>query len=183
MLCDLCKKNQASLFLEAVGKNGKKKINLCFQCAANRGIAAPVPAPNAKNLASVFEEIEKMEAENDELSQRLCPVCARSLRDIKKTGIAGCPECYEVFKSEIKDEMKNYGIYSEYKGSMPKRLACFRNALTDRADLQAKLNKAVKDENYEKAAVYRDFLKALERGYVADGSEKNSSNAPGGEND
>lgn len=169
MLCDLCKKNPASLFLEAVGKEGKKKINLCLQCAAARGIAAPVSSPDAKNLASIFTELEERENKSDEDSLRLCPVCGRSLRDIKKNGTTGCPECYEIFKTEIIDEMKKHDITGRYTGTMPKRLSGFRNALTDRADLQAKLDEAVRNENYEKAAVYRDFLRALERGSVASG--------------
>ena len=48
--------------------------------------------------------------------------------------------------------------------------------LADRADLQAKLDEAVKNENYEKAAVYRDFLKALERGSVSDGFQAGDDN-------
>ena len=38
MVCDLCKENEAVIFLEAIGKNGKRKINLCTQCAMARGI-------------------------------------------------------------------------------------------------------------------------------------------------
>ncbi len=177
MLCDLCKKNQATIFLEAVGKNGKKKINLCFSCAVSRGIATPIPQPEAKNLASVFAEIEERELKNDEDALRLCPICGRNLKDIKSTGIVGCPECYETFKTEITEELKKRNIFAKYTGSMPKRLASFRNVLTDRIDIQAKLNLAVKQENYEKAAVYRDFLRALERGSVADGSNKKDSDS------
>ena len=53
---------------------------------------------------------------------------------------------------------------------MPKRIASFRSLLTDRIDLEAKLEQSVKDEDYEKAAIYRDYLRALERKSVADGS-------------
>ena len=176
MLCDLCKKNEAVIFLEAIGKNGKKKINLCAACAMARGIQAPVSAPNAENLASVFKEIEEKEAEYKAKNSRLCPVCGTSLSFIMDTGTAGCPECYEVFAKEISDSMKQHGIDFSYTGSMPKGLSGFRNALTDRADLQAKLDEAVKNENYEKAAVYRDFLKALERGSVADGQDAEDEN-------
>lgn len=172
MLCDLCKKNQATIFLESVGKNGKKKINLCFSCAVSRGIATPIPEPEAKKIAAVFNEIEERELKNDENALRLCPICGTSLKKIKETHFAGCPECYETFKTEITEELKTHNFYSKYVGSMPKRLASFRNALTDRIDIQAKLNLAVKQENYEKAAVYRDFLRALERGSVVDGSDK-----------
>lgn len=176
MICDLCKKNPASLFLEAVGKDGKRKINLCLQCAAARGIAAPVPSPDAKNLASIFTEIDERDNKNDEDSLRLCPVCGRSLLEIRKNGTTGCPECYEIFKSEITEEMKKHDIFGRYTGTMPKRLSSFRNALTDRADLQAKLDEAVKNENYEKAAIYRDFLRALERGSVASGENEGGEN-------
>ena len=58
---------------------------------------------------------------------------------------------------------------------MPLRVKEFRHALTDRADLQAKLDEAVRTENYEKAAVYRDYLRALEKSSVADGSDASSS--------
>lgn len=171
MLCDLCKKNEAVIFLEAIGKDGKKKINLCPVCAMARGIQAPVSAPNAENLASVFKEIEEREKASRVHDSRLCPVCGTSLSFILETGTAGCPECYEVFRPEITASLKDHGVALTYTGSMPKRLSGFRNALTDRADLQAKLEEAVKNENYEKAAVYRDFLKALERGCVADGQQ------------
>lgn len=171
MVCDLCKKNEAVIFLESISKNGKRKINLCTACAMSRGIQAPVSTQNAQNLAAVFKEIEEKEAALDINSKRLCPVCGKSLFYILKTGMAGCPECYEVFKQDILENLKAQGITGPYSGSMPSRLSGFRNSLTDRADLQAKLDEAVRSENYEKAAVYRDFLKALERGSVQDGQE------------
>lgn len=173
MICDLCKKNEAVIFLESIGKNGKRKINLCPECAISRGIQAPVSAQNAQNLAAVFKEIEEKEEALDVNSKRLCPVCGKSFFAVLKTGMAGCPECYEVFKQDITASLKEHGITGPYSGSMPSRLSGFRNSLTDRADLQAKLEEAVRSENYEKAAVYRDFLKALEKGSVSDGQEGN----------
>lgn len=176
MVCDLCRKNEAQIFLEAVGNNGKRKVNLCLQCAAARGLHAPVAsAPDARNLESIFAELDKRELAQNPENSKLCPVCGRSLALIRKTGNTGCPECYEIFKAEIIKEMTDHGIYGKYTGSMPLRLVSFRNALTDRADLQAKLDEAVRNENYEKAAVYRDFLKALERGAVSDGTLSDNS--------
>ena len=60
---------------------------------------------------------------------------------------------------------------------MPSRLRSFRSRLTDRMDLQAKLEDSIKSENYEKAAMYRDFLRALEKQSVADGSDSEPSQA------
>ena len=171
MKCDICNKNEGQIFLECMTNKGKMKINLCTQCAASRGIAAPAINPNKKNIGAIFEEVRQIKMQNDPDFKRLCPVCGKSLYQIKETGTAGCPECYETFKIEIRKAMNAHGITGNYTGSMPKRLATFRNALTDRADIQAKLEEAVKNENYEKAAVYRDFLRALERGSVTDGTD------------
>ena len=82
MVCDLCKENEAVIFLEAIGKNGKRKINLCTQCAMARGIQAPVSAPNSENLAAVFKEIEEKEELRDSNSKKLCPICGKSLYSI-----------------------------------------------------------------------------------------------------
>ena len=172
MKCDICNKNEGVIFLECMTNKGKMKITLCPQCAAQRGIAAPSVNPNAKNLGAIFEEVRQIRLKNDPNSKRLCPVCGKNLAEIKNTGRTGCPECYETFKTEILEAMKNNGITGTYTGTMPKRLSGFRNALTDRADIQAKLEEAVRNENYEKAAVYRDFLRALEHGSVADGKDE-----------
>ena len=58
--------------------------------------------------------------------------------------------------------MKSHGIEGTYHGELPKKLAHFRSILTDRMMYQEKLAEAVAVEDYEKAAVYRDRLKALE---------------------
>lgn len=171
MICDLCRKKEAVIFLEQMGKDTNRKINLCAECAAARGIVAPVATPDQKNVLAIFEELTNKRESCEPDKKRLCPSCGKNLYDIKKFGIAGCPECYEVFKEEIKAAMKQHGILGKYTGSMPLRLFDFRNSLTDRADLQAKLEEAVKNENYEKAAVYRDYLRALEKKSVHDASD------------
>ena len=68
----------------------------------------------------------------------------------------------EIFKSEIFSILKSHGIEGTYHGGLPKKLAHFRSVLTDRMMYQEKLAEAVAVEDYEKAAVYRDRLKALE---------------------
>ena len=108
---------------------------------------------------------------SDPENKILCSACGRSLAIIRKTGIAGCPECYSTFSQEIHEMLRNFGVQQNYTGMLPRRLASFRNTLTDRMDIQLKLEESVRNEDYEKAAVYRDFLHALEKGSVADASD------------
>ena len=169
MLCDLCREKEAAIFLEQRGPSGLKKISLCADCAASRGISAPQVTSGKQNVAAVFQEVFEKKIRNSPDFKNLCPGCGTSLGDIKLTGKAGCPECYAVFSEEIKKSLFEHGIKGNYTGTLPLRVKDFRNALTDRADLQAKLEQAVREENYEKAAVYRDFLRALEKTSVFDG--------------
>ena len=72
----------------------------------------------------------------------------------------------------VRDILSKQGIKGPYKGVMPNRLSTFRSVLTDRIALQAKLEESIKNEDYEKAAIYRDYLKALEKSPVAGGEDE-----------
>lgn len=168
MLCDYCHKREAVFFLEQTSKTSRRRIHICMECAVKNGLS-PDPQKIQKSINALFEAVAKSDEAQSAEAARLCPVCGRSLPAIKKEGRLGCPECYEIFKKEISDIMKERGIDGQYTGSMPKRIASFRSLLTDRIDLKAKLEQSVKDEDYEKAAIYRDYLRALERKSVADG--------------
>ncbi|MBP5283792.1 MAG: UvrB/UvrC motif-containing protein, partial [Treponema sp.] len=43
------------------------------------------------------------------------------------------------------------------------RIRGFRSTLTDRTLIQGKLQESIKNEEYEKAAFYRDYLRAMEK--------------------
>lgn len=172
MLCDYCKKREAIFFLEQSTKNSKKRIHLCMQCAVKTGIS-PDPERVQQSIKTLFAEVEKLDAERTKDSETLCPVCGTSLSRIKKTLRVGCSECYEVFKKTLPSIFSAHGIRGPYRGSMPERLGNFRSRLTDRIDLEAKLEESIRNEDYEKAALYRDYLRALEKNSVS-GSEQDS---------
>ncbi|MBP5402923.1 MAG: UvrB/UvrC motif-containing protein [Treponema sp.] len=163
MLCDLCHKNEATFFVEQTSKTGKRKLHFCAECVRSRGFSTD-PKEISKALNSLFAEIYEKEKSSD----MACPVCGQHLSRIKLTGLTGCPECYEIFKSQIIEYMKKQKIYGEYKGQMPERISTFRSVLTDRIDVMKKLELAVKNEDYEKAAFYRDYLHAIENKAVFD---------------
>ncbi len=171
MLCDFCKKNEAAIYLEQMNSDGKKKkINICIECAMARGIG--LDASNIGNsIGSLFKELAETSKKVAEINSRLCPVCGMQLGEIKKSGKVGCPECYAIFKNEIRFFLEKNGAKELYKGTMPTRLPSVHSVLTDRIALQNKMNAAVEQEEYEKAAMYRDYLKALEKNSVSSGED------------
>ncbi|MCR4822302.1 MAG: UvrB/UvrC motif-containing protein [Treponema sp.] len=170
MLCDLCGENEAVLFIEQSNGNSKRKLNLCFECAKIHGVS-PESKTIGRSLAMLFDSIlgKKQKEKAQSKDDRLCPVCGISVNEIKLTRKAGCPECYSIFRNEFNDIFKSIGALPPYKGTLPKRLKNFRSVLTDRIVIQAKLEESLKREDYEKAAVYRDYLKALEKSPVSGG--------------
>lgn len=181
MICDFCHEREAVIFVEQVSSDGqKRKINMCTECAIARGISPDPKKIESSIIGDLFNELtltaRKLELENN----RMCPVCGTSLTEIKKTGHAGCPECYAVFKDQMRTYLTEQGITGAYTGSMPARLASFHSVLNDRIAIQNKLDEAVAKEDYEKAALYRDYLHALEKRTVSGDEESADNNVPSG---
>lgn len=166
MICDVCKSNEAVIYVEQTSRLGIKKINLCQSCAANCGIS-PGNHEIEKQIGSLFKQMSKQKREHALKSDCACPVCGQLCSEFLATGKLGCPECYAIFKTEIDSYLSKRKITSRYTGSMPRRLSNFRSVLTDRAVIREKLEAAVKNEDYEKAAFYRDYLLAIEKKAVA----------------
>lgn len=168
MKCDLCRTADAAIFIEQISGTTVRKASLCEKCALRHGISAPTASRGKMDVDSVFKKLDELEREADPENRVLCPVCGKTLAQIKQSG-AGCAECYEVFKDEIRKRMERECIDGTYTGTLPKRLPA-RSLLPDRSYLLAKLDQAVQKEDYEKAAVYRDYLALLEKGN-AEGEE------------
>lgn len=166
MICDMCRSNEAVIYVEQTSRLGIKKINLCQQCAVTCGIS-PESHKIERQIGSLFKQIRQLKREKALENDSACPVCGQLRSEFWTSGKLGCPECYEIFKPEINKYFSKRKITARYTGSMPRRLSNFRSVLTDRAVIREKLEEAVKSEDYEKAAFYRDYLHAIEKKAVA----------------
>lgn len=164
MKCDICGIKEAVMFIQQVSGDTSKELHLCTECAKAKGFSVQ----NEKlevSLNKFFSEIDE---------NRACRVCGQKLANIKKYRNVGCPQCYKEFSAEISTMLKknmvpdSAGTKNEadivYRGSLPRQLSQYRSLLEDRAELQNRLNESIANEDYEKAAVYRDRLKELEAG-------------------
>lgn len=170
MICDMCRSNEAIIYVEQTSRLGIKKVNLCRSCAMSCGIS-PESQEIDRQIGSLFKQMQQIKREQALRDDSACPVCGQLRSEIMLTGKLGCPECYSIFKTEINDYFTEKKITARYSGSMPHRLANFRSVLTDRAVIREKLDAAVKNEDYEKAAFYRDYLHAIEKKAVATSGE------------
>src|SRR6059058_2010237 len=82
MLCDVCKCNDAAVFLTQIVDGKMQKVNLCEGCSKEKGVQDPTGFALADLLLGIgaAEEIEKGG------SNTRCPVCGFTQADFKKTG-------------------------------------------------------------------------------------------------
>src|SRR6185295_4660616 len=139
MLCDVCKCNDATVFLTQILEGKMQKVNLCDGCSKEKGVQDPTGFALADLLLGIgaAEEIEKGS------STQKCPVCGFTQADFKKTGRLGCSACYDAFSEGLESLLKAMHKGTEHVGKVPQR-AHQQIQMNDRMRaLTADLQKAV----------------------------------------
>src|SRR5437660_3427115 len=115
MLCDVCKCNDATVFLTQILEGKMQKVNLCDACSKEKGVQDPTGFALADLLLGIgaAEEIEKGAP-----TQR-CPVCGFTQADFKKTGRLGCSACYVTFGEGLNTLLKAMHKCTEHGGKLP----------------------------------------------------------------
>lgn len=158
MVCDVCKTNQATVFLTQIVDGKMQKVNLCESCSKEKGVTDPTGFALADLLLGLgaAQEIEKGGAVSR------CPACGFSQADFKKTGRLGCSVCYDTFGEALAALLKAMHKGTSHVGKVPARLIRSIELGARIKQLQRDLEKAVAEENYETAAQLRDQLRELE---------------------
>jgi protein arginine kinase activator len=158
MFCDVCQTKEATVFLTQIVEGKMQKVNLCEGCSKEKGINDPTGFALADLLLGLgaAQEIGKNPA-----GER-CLVCGFSQADFKKTGRLGCSACYDAFSEGLTGMLRNMHRGTTHIGKVPARLAAARTRKRELAALEADLEKAVKEEQFEQAASLRDRIRHLE---------------------
>jgi protein arginine kinase activator len=158
-MCSVCKTKPATVFFTNVSSENKfVNLNLCDDCAKAKGFNDPTSFAMADLMLGLGAAQEIEQAVGLELK---CPRCGFSQADFKKSGRLGCPECYATFAEGLAGLLKTMHKGTRHIGKAPEALRATRESAGLLKTLQAKLAKAIKDENYEQAALVRDEIKQL----------------------
>ena len=174
MLCDRCKKREATIHIKEVHDGKCISTNLCPECAKEKEIAGGLGAFGF-NLAEVIFNVGKMNAgaknapqpehaEEDEKTEGLsCPRCHWSVAKMRHAaGKLGCAECYKVFGKWVNMAVEQVQRGKVHVGKRPLSRSRSLSGLRMELDrLQTELASAVSAEEYEKAAQVRDRISAL----------------------
>ena len=160
MLCQNCKRNDATTHLKRIFNGETAEVHLCSACALALGVQDAVSA------FSVLGEMQGNAPASNSTGREgfralRCETCGFSFDDIMRTGMPGCPDCYRVFSRRLRPVITKIHGRGQYLGKVPVSAneEIMRNKVID--GLKERLNKAIDEQNFELAAVLRDEIKKL----------------------
>src|SRR5882757_10316243 len=158
MLCCVCNKKEATVHLTQIAGDKMQKVDLCEECAKQKGVNDPAGFSLADLLLGLGASQEMEQSGGAELK---CPKCGFTQADFKKAGRLGCSECYTTFADGLDGLLKTMHKGTRHTGKVPLALQQSRDLAERLKSLQKKLTKAVEDENFEQAALLRDEIKQI----------------------
>lgn len=164
-ICQICKAAPAAVNITQVIKGKKQEWHLCEACAEEKGgvnSLSGLPDFFENVIANLFGAEKSKGTEPRESENVECPSCHMSLEDIEKDGLLGCAKCYETFRVDLELLLRRIHGSTKHIGSRPRPQRVFGKS-PDLQELRNELLRAVEQEDYEKAAEYRDLIRNLER--------------------
>lgn len=159
MICNDCKEQPASIHLTQMINGQKVEFHLCFACANRRNIQIwPILVPQGSAFKATF-----LLSQASGYEERVCSFCRLTWREFLATSFLGCTKCYHSFADLLGQLVaKNHG-QTRHQGKIPIKGAGPMRVQREIIFLRNELEKAVTQENFEKAAHLRDQIHALEK--------------------
>ncbi|QUI24364.1 UvrB/UvrC motif-containing protein [Vallitalea pronyensis] len=168
MLCERCQQEPATVFLNQTIDGKKKEIHLCNKCAMEVKDLYQEKDISIENfLSSLLDMNHKKVAPHMEQQKKShvlqCKQCGMTYNEFRQKGKFGCHRCYSTFGNLLSPVIKRVHGSNLHTGKIPNRTG--EKLLTQKQirDLESKLKQAVKKEEYEAAAGYRDAIRALKK--------------------
>ncbi len=162
MLCDNCKKNKAVFLVKEIMMGEERDIYLCQSCAFDKGLTEVV-FDFKFNLKNFINSVIEVDDTIEELlsNNKVCEKCGTSLNEILEDGLLGCAHCFVSFMPVLTQIYSKVFNTKEHYGKIPIKLEKEVEILKRLEEYKIELQKAIKEENYERAAFLRDKIKEL----------------------
>jgi len=174
MICERCKRKEATVHLTEIIRNEKSEIHLCENCANE----IRLNSKSANFTFSIPEVLSFLDFDDGEenYSNDLCKTCGFTYLDYKKKKVLGCSDCYDNLKF-VKDSIISCQHNEKrHIGKMPANFNLPKDndmistkidtVLIDKietlSELQNNLQTAIFEERYEDAAEIRDRIQNKE---------------------
>ena len=165
MKCQKCGEREATTHVKKVINGYKQEYYLCADCAQEAGLM------NFQNmdfgignfLSGIFGGDKKLQSGEPEILKgaSVCPTCGMRIQEFLDGGKLGCSDCYDAFRGRLVRPLRQIHGACEHVGKVPQRRGGALKRSRQIANLEADLNKAVMEQNFEQAAKLRDQIRDL----------------------
>ncbi len=172
MLCNKCKKREATTHVKSVVNGEYEEYMLCSECASALGYNN-MWGDFSTDFSSILGSFFSNALPERSVTTR-CPVCKSTFHDIQTSSKVGCAKCYEVFYSDLMPSIRRIHSNTTHNGKRPPQIAKLNSPVNESVQddntsksseietLKAQLEEAVKEQNFELAAELRDKIKEME---------------------
>lgn len=163
MLCEECGKNNATVHMTKIINNKVTELHLCEDCSKKHkkfGFDAPFSIQNL--LTGLLDNIQDENMKVEHIKSITCDSCGLPYGKFRQTGKFGCSNCYRSFHDKLTPLFKKIHGHDTHAGKVPKRAGGTIRTRKEIDKLKEELDRAVKNEEYEKAAEIRDKIKNLQ---------------------
>ena len=156
-------KQPAVVHLTQVVNNKISTHHLCEGCANAKGISTAQPTSSFALSDFLAQLGEAGQGEVAEQETEPCGFCGLTFATFKETGRLGCSHCYATFEKGLRRLLTRIHGASQHVGKVYLPPNPTATDLEKRLDaLKRRLNRAVASEDFERAALLRDQIRALE---------------------
>lgn len=134
--------------------------HICETCAQKLNLPQMQVVPKAVvNIWKLLQQSAKKARKKSGLS---CPDCGMSLAEFRSKGKLGCPKDYEIFQDHLNPLLQRIHNATRHTGRIPGIAPGDLDRMNRLTDLRAKLEGAIREEDYEDAARFRDEIAQIE---------------------
>ena len=173
MLCELCKKNEAIVHLTEIINDQTTELHICQECANAKGTQMQQNFGITDFLSGLVDLPSGVNKNKERISLK-CESCGMTYANFKKLGRFGCENCYEFFKRALGPLLKKIHGTTRHSGKEPKEITApskgagkkLVKAKTETEklnELKRRLDRAIKQEEFEEAAILRDKIRAFSK--------------------
>ena len=153
MICEECKKRNATVYINQSTIDKTKPVALCAECAEKLKYESKYDV-----ISQGFHE-NRSEVKN----QAQCPSChcTVSMFEASRGLTLGCPECYSIFADKIARRLRFLRGQLVYCGRVPLRQRQAAKKAEYLEKLREEMAQAVSNEDFERALTLREMIKSV----------------------
>ena len=166
MKCQKCGANNANTHVKTIINGEFREYDLCSECAHKMGytnVFADMENDFSGLLGSFFTNVLPARTQATR-----CEFCGSTYSEIAKTGQVGCAHCYELFADQLYPSIRRIHGNTTHCGKnsgkqeAPEQKPAEMTKEQKISELKKQLDKAVSEQNFERAAELIDEIKETE---------------------